>query len=181
MDAPLRPGVFLDRDGTIIEDIGYLADPAGVMLLPGAAEAIARINRAGVPVIVVTNQSGIGRGLYGEEHFWATQRRMEELLAREGARVDAVYHCPHAPEQGCECRKPRAALFLRAAAEHGLDPTRSWFAGDRLRDVLPGIRLGGTGILVGGAEEVENHLEVVRAAGLARVADLASPGSRRLT
>jgi D-glycero-D-manno-heptose 1,7-bisphosphate phosphatase len=171
--APLRPGVFLDRDGTIIEDLGYLSAPAGVVLRPGAGEAIARMNRAGLPVIVVTNQSGIGRGLYGEEQFLATQRRMEELLAREGASVTAVYHCPHSPEAGCDCRKPRDGLFRRAAAEHELDPARSFFAGDRLRDVLPGIRLGGRGILLGTLEALRNHPEVVRATALADVADLA--------
>jgi D-glycero-D-manno-heptose 1,7-bisphosphate phosphatase len=181
VDAPLRPGVFLDRDGTIIEDAGYLCDPSGVVLLPGAGEAIGRMNRAGLPVIVVTNQSGIGRGLYGEEQFLATQRRVDELLAREGASLNGVYYCPHAPAAGCDCRKPRAELFRRAAAEHGLDPARSFFAGDRFRDVLPGIRLGGTGIIVGAEEALEKHPEVVRATTLADVADLAIGSTSRLT
>ncbi|HEV2147707.1 MAG TPA: HAD family hydrolase [Longimicrobiaceae bacterium] len=154
----MTPAVFLDRDGTIIHDASYLADPAGVRLLPGAAEGIARLNRAGIPVVVVTNQSGIGRGYFTEADFRAVQARTEELLAEGGARVDAVYHCPHAPDHvpPCGCRKPEVGLFLRAADEHRLDPGRSWYVGDRLRDVAPAERLGGRAILVrGGAEHAE--------------------------
>ncbi len=146
--SPLRPAVFLDRDGTVIHDAHYLADPERVRLLPGAAEAVARLNRAGVPVVLVTNQSGIGRGLFSEADFRAVQARVEALLAAAGARLDAVYHCPHGPDEGCECRKPGVGLFVRAAAEHGLDPARSWYVGDRLRDLAPAATLGGTGILV---------------------------------
>jgi histidinol-phosphate phosphatase family protein len=165
----LTPAVFLDRDGTIIHDAHYLADPAGVRLLPGAAEAIARLNAAGIPVVVATNQSGIGRGYFSEADFLAVQARVEELLAAEGAKVDAVYHCPHAPdaEPPCDCRKPGVGLFLRAAEEHGLDPARSWYVGDRLRDLAPAERLGGRGILVragaghGEAERAPAHVAVV--------------------
>lgn len=144
------PAVFLDRDGTLIHDAEYLSDPEGVRLLPGAGEAVARLNRAGIPVILVTNQSGIGRGYYTEDDFRAVQERVAEVLARQGARLDAVYHCPHAPGDPlpCECRKPEVGLFVRAAAEHGVDPARSWYVGDRVRDVIPAGRLGGTGILV---------------------------------
>lgn len=145
-----RAAVFLDRDGTLIVDRHYLASPAGVELLPGAPAGIARLNRLGVPVVLVTNQSGIGRGYFDEADFLAVQRRMEELLAARGAHLDAVYHCPHAPgaDPPCECRKPRPGLFLRAAREHGLDLAASYYVGDRLRDVEPGVELGGTGILV---------------------------------
>lgn len=163
------PAVFLDRDGTIIHDAHYLADPAGVRLLPGAGEAIARLNAAGIPAVVVTNQSGIGRGYFSEADFLAVQARVEELLAAEGAKIDAVYHCPHAPdaEPPCDCRKPAVGLFLRAAEEHGLDPARSWYVGDRLRDLAPVERLGGRGILVragaahGEAERAPAHVAVV--------------------
>jgi histidinol-phosphate phosphatase family protein len=163
------PAVFLDRDGTIIHDAHYLADPAGVRLLPGAAEAVARLNAAGIPVIVVTNQSGIGRGYFSEADFRAVQARVEELLGAEGAKIDAVYHCPHSPdaEPPCDCRKPGVGLFLRAAEEHGLDPARSWYVGDRLRDLAPVERLGGRGILVrpgaehGEAERAPTHVAVV--------------------
>lgn len=173
----MTPAVFLDRDGTIIHDAHYLADPAGVRLLPGAADAIARLNAAGLPVIVVTNQSGIGRGYFTEGEFRAVQARTEELLAAEGARLDGVYHCPHAPgaEPPCECRKPGVGLFVRAAAEHAVEPARSWYVGDRLRDLAPAERLGGRGILVraeaehGEAERAPGHVAVVE--GLAEAVD----------
>ncbi len=166
---PAIPAVFLDRDGTIIHDAHYLSDPGGVRLLPGAAAAIARLNAAGIPAIVVTNQSGIGRGYFGEEEFRAVQARTESLLAEEGARIDAVYHCPHAPDAvpPCECRKPEVGLFVRAANEHGVDLGRSWYVGDRLRDLAPAERLGGRGILVRAgaahdeAERAPAHVVVV--------------------
>lgn len=150
-----RPAVFVDRDGTVIADPGYLSDPGEVRLLPGAAEAIARLNRAGLPVILVTNQSGIGRDMYDEAAFQSVQRRVEALLAAEGARLDAVYHCPHAPDAipGCDCRKPGPGLFLRAAADHALDLSASYFVGDRPRDVAPAARWGGVPILVHGSDE----------------------------
>jgi D-glycero-D-manno-heptose 1,7-bisphosphate phosphatase len=148
----LRPAVFLDRDGTVIHDAHYLADPAGVRLLPGAAEAVARLNRVGLPVVLVTNQSGIGRGYFSEADFQAVQEALVRLLAKRGARLDAVYHCPHAPDHQppCDCRKPEPGLFLRAARELRVDPARSWYVGDRVRDVAPAGRLGGTGILLRG-------------------------------
>lgn len=147
-----RHAVFLDRDGTIIEDAGYLADPAAVRLLPGAAEAIGRLNRAGMPAIVVTNQSGIARGLLDEESYEATARRLDELLAAAGARLDGQYHCPHHPDftGPCECRKPGLLLYRSAATDHGLHLARGWWVGDQLRDVLPAERLGGRGLLIGG-------------------------------
>jgi histidinol-phosphate phosphatase family protein len=146
-----RRAVFLDRDGTIIEDTGYLAAPAAVRLLPGAAAAIARLNHAGMPVIVVTNQSGIARGLLDETAYSATAGRLDELLAGAGARLDGQYHCPHHPDVSgpCECRKPGPLLYRRAAADHGLHLARSWWVGDRLRDVVPAERFEGRGILIG--------------------------------
>ena len=145
-----RPAVFLDRDGTLIYDRHYLADPAGVELLPGAAEAVARLNRAGYFVVLVTNQSGIGRGYFGEAEYQAVHRRLVDLLAAEGARLDADYHCPLSPDDPDpeELRKPGAGMFFRAAREHGLDLARSWLIGDRLRDVAPAARLGARAILV---------------------------------
>lgn len=143
-----RPAVFLDRDGTVMIDTGFVSRPEDVTLIDGAARAIARLNAAGVPVVIVTNQSGIGRGYYTEADFAAVERRLEELLAKHGARVLATYHCPHAPEAGCACRKPGVKLFREAAASHALDLAGSWYIGDRLRDVEPAAALGGTGILV---------------------------------
>jgi D-glycero-D-manno-heptose 1,7-bisphosphate phosphatase len=148
--AGLRPAVFLDRDGTVIYDREYLDDPAGVELLPGAGPAIARWNRAGIRVVLVTNQSGIGRGFFTEEAFFATQRRLAQLLRAHGARLDAAYHCPHAPDHQppCDCRKPATGLYRRAADEHAIDPRRSFFIGDRPRDILAAVELGGTPLLV---------------------------------
>jgi len=168
-DSP-RPAVFLDRDGTIIHDRHYLGDPAGVELLPGAARCIALLNRAGLPVVIVTNQSGIGRGYFSEADFQAVQQRLLELLEAGGARVDAVYHCPHAPDHTppCSCRKPLPGLFERAAGELGLDLARSFYVGDRVRDVAPGLGFGGTAILLGDGESASSGVH--RAATLAEVA-----------
>lgn len=145
-----RPAVFLDRDGTIIDDVHYIAKPGLVHLRTGAAAAIAKLNRAKLPAIVVTNQSGIARGLLTEADYERVQARMLELLAAEGAHVEASYMCPHHPDFDgeCECRKPGTLLFRRAARDHGLDLARSTYIGDRWRDVAPGLALGGRGILI---------------------------------
>jgi D-glycero-D-manno-heptose 1,7-bisphosphate phosphatase len=153
-----RRAVFLDRDGTIIEDPGYLKDAARIRLLPGSADAIARLNRRGLLAIVVTNQSGIARGLLSEADYQGTARRLDELLAASGAHVDAHYHCPHMPERTgpCECRKPGTLLYRQAADRFNIDLSRSWWVGDRARDVLPAASLNGRGILVlGQSDEVE--------------------------
>ena len=148
-----RPAVFLDRDGTLIEDRNYLRDPGAVRLLPGAAAAVRRLNRAQVPVVVVTNQSGIARGLLTEDEYLATARRLEQLLADGEAHLDATYHCPHLPEISgpCECRKPGPLLYERAARDLDLDLTRSWWVGDRSRDVEAARRFGGRGTVLGEA------------------------------
>lgn len=145
-----RRAAFLDRDGTIIEEVGYLGKPEQVALLPGAAEAIARLNANGLLAIVVTNQSGIARGLLTEEDYWRTERRVDELLAQGGAQLDARYFCPHLPELTgpCECRKPGSLLYREAAERFDIDLQRSWWVGDRLRDVIPAEAFGARGILV---------------------------------
>jgi len=175
-----RAAVFLDRDGTVIADRHYLGDPRGVELLPGAGEAISRLNRTGLPVILVTNQSGIGRGLFTQADFQSVQRRLLELLAEEGAHLDGVYHCPHAPDGDapCECRKPAPGLFLQAAAEHGIDLRRSFYVGDRIRDVEPAAEFEGAGFLIGsgaadeaGGDDVRRHRHVRVVASLAEAVD----------
>lgn len=143
-----RPAVFLDRDGTLIEDPGYLADPAQLRLLPGVADALRSFERAGYLRIVVTNQSGIGRGLYSREAFDATQRELERQLEAAGASIDATYFCPHAPDDGCLCRKPGTALHREAIAAWDIDIGRSWCVGDQPRDVEPAAELGCRGLLV---------------------------------
>jgi D-glycero-D-manno-heptose 1,7-bisphosphate phosphatase len=149
-DREGRAAVFLDRDGTLIQEMEYLAHPDGVALLPGAAEGLRLLRDAGFALVVITNQSGIGRGLYGLEDYHAVARRLEELLEGEGVRVQGTYFCPHHPDADgvCECRKPSTGLFRAAAKELELDLARSYFVGDRIRDLLPARALGGTGILV---------------------------------
>ncbi|HSH45244.1 MAG TPA: HAD family hydrolase, partial [Longimicrobiales bacterium] len=153
---------FVDRDGTIIREREYLSDPEGVALIPGAAGALRRLADAGYPTVVVSNQSGIARGYYSEAQYRAVQERMLELLADEGVEVLGSYHCPHHPEitGPCGCRKPGAGLFVRAIREHHLDPARSLFVGDRLRDLEASRRLGGLAVLVrtghGAGEPVES-------------------------
>jgi D-glycero-D-manno-heptose 1,7-bisphosphate phosphatase len=150
MTTLLRPALMLDRDGTIIDDEHYGRDPARVRLIDGAAEGIRRANEARVPVIVVTNQSGIGRGIISMAEYVAVAARVDELLAAHGARIDATYYCPHHPEVDgpCRCRKPGTLLYERAAEEHGLSLKRSVFMGDRARDVAAAVAFGGLGLLV---------------------------------
>lgn len=150
-----RPAVFLDRDGTVIEDVHYLARPEQVRLIPGAAEAIRHVNRTGTPVVVVTNQAGVAKGLYTEADIRDVHDYLTELLAAHGARIDAYYHCPHHPDHGdepyrreCECRKPLAGMLRRAADEHDLDLSRSWMVGDRLSDAQAGAAAGCRTVLV---------------------------------
>ena len=145
-----RPAVFLDRDGTIIEDVGYLKDPRDVRLLPGSAQAIRCLNVAGVLAIVVSNQSGIARGLLTEEEYRRTEQRLDELLSQKGSRLAGHYFCPHLPEVDgpCECRKPGTLLYRQAAERWGIALDRSWWVGDRVRDVLPAEAFGGRGVLV---------------------------------
>lgn len=145
-----RPAAFLDRDGSIIVDTGFVRDPGTVRLIPGAAAAIRRLNQAGWAVVVVTNQSGIARGLLTEAEYDAVEKQTEGLLAEAGARVDASYMCPHWPPitGECECRKPALGNYRRAIDELGLEPARSLFAGDRMSDLTPARRFGGRGMLL---------------------------------
>jgi D-glycero-D-manno-heptose 1,7-bisphosphate phosphatase len=146
----LRPAAFLDRDGTIIHDAEYLGDPTCIRLLRGATAAIARLNAAGLPVIVVTNQSGIARGLLSAADYERVRLRLDEMLAASGVHVDATMMCPHHPDftGPCECRKPGVLLYEQAAAAHGLDLARSVYVGDRWRDVAPAVHFGGRGFLL---------------------------------
>ncbi|MEW5917204.1 MAG: HAD-IIIA family hydrolase [Gemmatimonadota bacterium] len=146
----LRRAAFLDRDGTLIEDRNYLADPDGVVVVPNAAAAVRTLNDAGVLAVIITNQSGIAQGLLTEAQYGATAARTREIFSRAGATIDAMYHCPHFPALSgpCDCRKPGTLLHRRAAHDLGIDLSRSAYIGDRLRDVLPSKTLGGLGILV---------------------------------
>jgi D-glycero-D-manno-heptose 1,7-bisphosphate phosphatase len=170
-----RRAVFLDRDGTIIDDPGFLHEPALVRLLPGAAQAIRRLNDAGWLVLTVSNQSGIARGLYDAAAYAAVQRRLVELLAVHGARLDGAYFCPHHPgiTGPCECRKPGVQLFHDARAAHGVDFAASYWVGDRLSDVEPARALGGRALLVETGHGAA-HAAQARALGVPVVADLAA-------
>jgi D-glycero-D-manno-heptose 1,7-bisphosphate phosphatase len=144
----LRPAVFLDRDGTISEEVGYLNHPSRFRMFPFAAEAIRRLNQAGLPVIVVTNQSGVGRGYFPESLVDAVHEMMSKELATQGARLDAIYYCPHNSADACDCRKPKTGLLERAAREHSLDLKRSFVVGDRHGDIVLGQNAGARSILV---------------------------------
>ncbi len=149
LSRSLRPAVFLDRDGTINVEVDHLARAEEVVLLPGSGAAIARLNARGIPVVVVTNQSGIGRGLFSWEDYAAVKARLADLLAAEDARWDAAYEAPHHPEARGEYahpdhpdRKPNPGMLLRAAEELGLDLSRSWMVGDKQIDLQAGLNAG---------------------------------------
>lgn len=150
-----KAAVFLDRDGTINEQMGYINHLSRFHLLPGVAEAIGLLNARSVPVFVVTNQSGLARGYFPESLLDEVHAAMVERLHAGGARIDGLYVCPHHPEakeeryrQDCPCRKPKPGLFLRAAAEHGIDLARSYVVGDRWSDLKAAAACGAKGVLV---------------------------------
>jgi histidinol-phosphate phosphatase family protein len=145
-----RKAAMLDRDGTIIHDRVYTNDPNDVVLLPGATDALRQLAGAGYPSIVITNQSGIARGLVSLEQYHAVRRRLDELLAAEGAVLADTFTCPHHPDFGspCPCRKPGTAMYERAAIVHELDLSRCLYIGDRSRDLAAAITFGGRGALV---------------------------------
>jgi D-glycero-D-manno-heptose 1,7-bisphosphate phosphatase len=169
-----RPAVFLDRDGTIIEDTGYLHEPGKVQLIPGAAEAIRKLSEGGYLVVTVSNQSGIARGMYGVPEYEAVQRRLVDVLETHGAHLDGAYYCPHHPDftGPCECRKPGLALFHDAAQALDIDLSRSWWVGDRLSDVEPARAVDGRGILVATGTGSTSQAQA-RSQGVMVVADLA--------
>lgn len=143
-----RRFVLLDRDGTINVDKHYLADPDGVELIEGAADGLRRLSELGLGLAVVTNQSGVGRGLLDADTLDLINDRLAHELEGHGVRLDGFYCCPHRPEDDCDCRKPRTGLAVRAAAELGFDPARSFVIGDRPRDIELGQAVGATTLLV---------------------------------
>lgn len=148
--SKLPDAVFLDRDGTIMEDAHFIKLPDQVRLLAGAAAAVKRINDAGVLAIVVTNQSGIARGIFKLEDYEAVRSHFEALLAAEGAHIDASYFCPHHPSVTgpCACRKPATKMFEDAMKDFRLDAAKVAYIGDRWRDVAASKSLGGRGIMI---------------------------------
>lgn len=147
-----RPAVFIDRDGTLNVEKNYLHKWEDWEWIPGAVEAIQRLNAAGYLVIVVTNQAGIARGYYTEADVLELHQRVDEDLKKQGGRIDGYYYCPHHPEYGevrdCSCRKPEPGMLLQAAREHDIDLPRSFMIGDKAADIEAGLAVGATPILV---------------------------------
>lgn len=140
--------VVLDRDGTIIVEKHYLADPGRVELLPGAAEGLRRLSAAGFGLIIVTNQSGIGRGYFSHEQLELVNNKMLSLLAARRVSIDGLFYCPHTPEDDCDCRKPRPGLILAAGQQHCFLPRESYVIGDKPCDILLGRNIQATTLLV---------------------------------
>ncbi len=155
MTSALRPAVFLDRDGTMIEEAGYLSSLDAVKWYPGTKDSIRLLNRAGFLVCVITNQGGIGLGLFDDTFVQMVHTTLDAELAASGARIDGWYYCPHHPnatipelKSPCACRKPGRAMIDAACREHGIDLARSWVIGDRDVDVQMAATVGARGILV---------------------------------
>jgi len=144
----LRAAAFLDRDGTLVAERGYLSDPSEIELLPGAAEAVRNLRAAGLAVVVISNQSGVGRGLFTLARVHEAMAALRHALRAHGAELDAIYFCPHRPEEGCPCRKPGTGLVERAAEDLQLSLRRSVFVGDKLLDIETGHRAGMRSVLV---------------------------------
>jgi histidinol-phosphate phosphatase family protein len=157
--------VFLDKDGTLIEDVPYNVDPARMRLMPGAAEGLRALHAAGYRLIVISNQSGVARGYFKEAALAAVEARLRELLAEAGVPLTGFYYCPHHPEGSvaayaveCCCRKPQPGLLVRAAREHHIDLAGSWFVGDLLNDIEAGRAAGCRTVLLDNGHETEWNL-----------------------
>ena len=143
----------MDKDGTLVKDVPYNVDPDRIRLTPGADEALAELHRAGFLLVVVSNQSGVARGLFPEAALAGVWKRLSDLLAP--VPLAGWYHCPHGPADGCDCRKPKPGMLTRAAAELGIDLGRSWMVGDILNDVEAGLRAGCRAVLIDNGNETE--------------------------
>ncbi len=168
--------LFLDRDGVLTPERGYVTDPDQLTLLPGAAEAVACWNAAAVPVFVYTNQSGVGRGLLTLETLKRIHVRLRELLAEGGAALTEVYACPHVAEEGCICRKPRAGMLLQASREHSISLASGMVVGDSARDLAAGRAVGASLALV-----LSGHTSVYAPEQFSPPPDFVSPNLASLT
>lgn len=154
--------VFLDKDGTVVDNVAYNVDPTRMTLAPGASDGLRVLQSAGYKLIVISNQSGVARGHFAEDALTTVHRRLRELLSTDGVTLDGFYYCPHHPDgevddyaTACSCRKPEPGLVLRAAKDHGVDRSRSWLVGDILDDVEAGRRSGCRTVLVDNGSETE--------------------------
>jgi len=143
----MAKAVFLDRDGTIIRDKNFLSSPDGIEILPGVPEALRRLKEKGFMLILITNQSGVGRGFFSSETVDEIHTRLQVIL--EDAAPDAIYVCPHHPDDGCKCRKPATRLFEEAIKKYSIDPRRSFAVGDKPSDVEAGRRIGCKTVFLG--------------------------------
>lgn len=176
MAVSSRGAVFLDRDGTIIRDVGYLCRTDQIEILPGAADAIRLLGVHGWPVVVVTNQSGVARGFITETALGKIHDELCARLARNGAYVSAIYFCPHHPTEGaglyhvvCECRKPKPGMVRQASRDLGLDPTTSYVVGDKDGDMELAQRVGATGVLIGVQRHINESFTMARVYGAANL------------
>ncbi|WP_026606378.1 D-glycero-alpha-D-manno-heptose-1,7-bisphosphate 7-phosphatase [Methylocapsa acidiphila] len=158
------PAIFLDRDGTIIVEKNYLGDPEQVVLLEGAAEGLRAMAKYAFPFVIVSNQSGVGRGYFSIDQAHAVERRLEALLAQEGVTIAGWYMCPHAPDESCACRKPLPGMIRSAVQDLDIDPARSFVIGDKRSDIDLAVAVGAKGILV---TTGHGHLDVDYARSIA--------------
>lgn len=178
----MRTAVFLDRDGTLNREVGYIGDPELLELLPGVPAALKRLHDAGHLLVVVTNQSAIGRGVFPRAAIDAVHGRLVAALHEQGVELDGIFVCPHAPEEHCDCRKPAPGLLYQARDALGLDLARSWFVGDTVKD-MAAARAGGVHGIYVRTGWGERDLAAARAEGLAEedvVVDLAAAADRIL-
>ena len=153
-----RSAVFLDKDGTLIENVPYNVDPAHIRFTPRAGEGLRRMQQAGYKLIVISNQSGVARGCFSVEALRGVEERLREMLREFDVSLAGFYWCPHAPQDACACRKPEPGLILRAAEDHDIDPPQSWMVGDAPSDVEAGQRAGCRTILIETQGEAEREL-----------------------
>jgi len=143
-----KPAIFLDRDGTLNEGVGYVNHPSRFVLFPWTVEAIRAIRDEGFLAVMITNQSGVGRGYFSEEMLRGVHGDFQRLLEAAGTALDGIYYCPHRPDEGCECRKPKPGMLLRAEKELGCDLSRSWMVGDNRSDLETAWSVGARAALV---------------------------------
>ncbi len=175
----MRPAVFLDRDGTIIDEVGHLGEPDRVVVLPGVPEALLALAGAGYALVIITNQAGVARGYFTEADVEAVNARAAELLELEGVRLDGWYYCPHHPELTgpCDCRKPRPGMLLAAARDLDLDLGASWMVGDHPTDAEAGAAAGARPVMVKTGHGMLPGANHGPAPGVPVVADLAEAAS----
>jgi D-glycero-D-manno-heptose 1,7-bisphosphate phosphatase len=189
----LKPALLLDRDGVINEEVEYLHDPKDLVMVPGVGETIAAMNRRGVPVVVITNQAGIGRGMYEVEAYRRIGDAIAAALSTEQAKIDGWYFCPHRPDEGCACRKPRPGMLLTAARDLALDLNASVLVGDKATDLEAARAAGCRTVLVhtgygrleeqrliaGGRADLVDHVAGSLRAALPWLLDVLAPTAQR--